>query len=390
MTLAPYAAFDPPLRALLGPGPSDVAPAVLEALARPTIGHLDPELFRALDEVRAMLRTIWGTSNAATLAISGTGTSGMEAVLANSIEPGDGVLVPVHGYFGARVADIAARCGADVVRVDGVWGKPSDVAAARAACAGRAIRTVAVVHAETSTGVRLDLAPWRALADELGAYLVVDCVTSLGCIPVELDAQGVDGAWSCSQKGLSCTPGLAPVSFSPRAVERIRARKRKVQSLYLDLPLLLDFWGEPHLYHHTLSSNLIAGLHEACRTLLEQGLAARFAQIELHSKALCAGFSALGMELVVAPEQRLPQLNVVRIPPGVDDVAVRRELLARFGIEIGGGLGAFKGNVWRVGLMGAGATQGNVLRLLVALRDVLPARAGDPLAAAGAVYDRGR
>src|SRR5688500_16140472 len=242
---SPRPSFEPPARLLLGPGPSEVAPGVLRALSQPTLGHLDPELFRAMDGTREMLREMFEAPYEATFAVSGTGTSGMEAVLVNLIEPGDGVLVPVHGYFGARVAEIAERCGASVTRVEGEWGRASDVAKARAAAAGKKLRLVAVVHAETSTGVKLDLAPWRDLARELGALLVADTVTSLGCIPIEAEANGVDAALSCTQKGLSCTPGLSPVTFSPRAVERVRGRARKVQSFYLDLTLLLDYWGGP-------------------------------------------------------------------------------------------------------------------------------------------------
>ncbi|MCC7012272.1 MAG: alanine--glyoxylate aminotransferase family protein [Planctomycetes bacterium] len=382
--------FVPPARLLLGPGPSDVAPSVLRALAAPTLGHLDPKLFEALDQIRAMLRTLFGTRNAATLAVSGTGTSGMEAVLCNLIEPGDAVLVPVHGYFGARVAEIAARCGADVVRVDGTWGRVSDVAAARVACQGRRIRVVAVVHAETSTGVREDLEAWRDLSRELGALFVADTVTSLGCIPIDADAHGLDAAWSCTQKGLSCTPGLAPVTFSERALERIRARSRKVQSFYFDLGLLLDFWGGAHAYHHTISSNLLYALHEAARLVLAEGLEQRFAQHSAASRACVAGLEALGLSLLVEEAQRLPQLLAVRIPSDVPDVSVRTRLLQDFGIEIGGGLGPFKGQLWRVGLMGHGATRRNVTTLLAALGACLRAEGfqprGDGVAAAERVF----
>jgi alanine-glyoxylate transaminase/serine-glyoxylate transaminase/serine-pyruvate transaminase len=376
---------------LLGPGPSDVAPSVSRALAAPTIGHLDPRLFDALDEIRAMLRTLFGTRNAATLAISGTGTSGMEAVLCNLIEPGETVLVAVHGYFGARVAEIAARSGAQVVRVDGEWGRPSDVQAARAACVGKKIALVAVVHAETSTGVRQNLAPWRDLARELGALLVADTVTSLGCIAIDVDLHGVDGAWSCTQKGLSCTSGLSPVTFSERALQRIQARSRKVQSFYFDLGLLLDYWGGAHSYHHTISSNLITGLHEAARLAVGEGVAARFERHATISRACAAGLEALGLRLLVAENDRLPQLLAVCVPDNVADVAVRTRLLEHFGIEIGGGLGPLKGKLWRIGLMGHGATRRNVLALLAALGACLRAQdfapRGDGIAAAETVFD---
>ncbi len=374
-------AFMPPQRLLLGPGPSPVAPSVLRALSLPTVGHLDPELFIAMDEIRANLRGIFGTQNPATFAISGTGTSGMEAVLANLIEPGDGVLVATHGYFGARVAEIAARCGGDVIRVDGEWGKPSDPQRARDAARGKSIQVVAVVHAETSTGVRQELAPWRDLAAEHGALLCVDAVTSLGCIPIEVDANGVDGIWSCTQKGLSSTPGLAPVSFSPRAVERVRARKTPVRSFYFDLRLLLDFWDAPHAYHHTISSNLLYGLHEATRLVLEEGLAARFERHERVAAAFRESASRIGLEAFVEEGARLPQLTTLRIPGGVDDLRVRTRMLAEHGIEIGGGLGALKGKLWRVGLMGHGAVESNAQRCCEALAQLLESeRAAAPRA----------
>lgn len=364
-------AFEPPHRLLLGPGPSPVAPSVLRALSRTTIGHLDPQLFVAMDEIRANLRQLFGASHPATFAVSGTGTSGMEAVLCNLIEPGDGVLVAVHGYFGARIAEIAARCGAEVTTVEGAWGEPSDPARARAAAAGKPIRLIAVVHAETSTGVRQELAPWGELARELGALLCVDAVTSLGCLPIEAERVGVDGIWSCTQKGLSSTPGLSPVSFSPRAVARVRARRRPVQSFYLDLQLLLGFWDAPHGYHHTISSNLLYGLHEATRLALEEGLEARFARHERVSRDFLARAGRIGLEPLVAPAARLPQLTTLRIPQGVDDARVRSRMLLEQGIEIGGGLGALKGRVWRVGLMGYGATEENAQHCAAALEALL-------------------
>lgn len=372
----PQPAFTPPERLLLGPGPSPVAPSVLRALSLSTVGHLDPSLFAAMDEIRANLRQLFGTQNEATLAISGTGTAGMEAVLCNLIEPGDGVLVASHGYFGARIAQIARRCGAELTHVEEEWGRASDPQRAREAARGKSIRVVAVVHAETSTGVRQDLAPWSALARELGALLCVDAVTSLGCLPIDVDAHGVDGIWSCTQKGLSSTPGLAPVSFSARAVERMRGRRNAVQSFYLDLGLLLEFWNAPHGYHHTISSNLLYGLHEATRLVLEEGLNARFERHQRVSRA----FLELARELELAPfvdeALRLPQLTTLRIPQGVDDVALRKRMLLEHGIEIGGGLGALKGRIWRVGLMGHGASEANARRCAQALGALLGSRSG--------------
>jgi alanine-glyoxylate transaminase/serine-glyoxylate transaminase/serine-pyruvate transaminase len=369
------APLDVPQRVLLGPGPSDVAPAVLAALAKPTLGHLDPLVLRAMDELAGMLRALYRTSNEWTFATSGTGTSGMEACLANLIRRGERVLVLAHGYFGQRMAEIARRCGAEVTVVESAWGTSSDVGRARDAAAGGRFALVCAVHAETSTGVLQDLRPLRALADELGALLVVDAVTSLGCVPLEVDAWGIDAVYSCSQKGLSCTPGLSPVSFSPRAVARIRERAATSPTFYLDAGLLMDYWSGPRGYHHTASSNLYCALHEAARLALVEGLEARWERHARLGAELAAGLAALGLELGVAAPQRLPQLTVVRIPEGVDDLAVRRALLERFGLEIGGGLGAFKGRVWRIGLMGAGASARNVALVLAALRDVLGRRA---------------
>lgn len=369
--MKPPRALEVPGRVLLGPGPSDVAPSVLSALGKPTLGHLDPCVLAAMDELRAMLRALYRTENAWTFATSGTGTSGMEATLVNLIRPGDRVLVAVHGYFGKRLVDIAGRCGAEVTAVEGTWGRPSDPADLRAAAKGREFALVCVVHAETSTGVLQDLAPVRALADELGALLLVDAVTSLGCVPLEVDAWGVDAIYSCSQKGLSCTPGLSPVSFSARAAERIRARPSPPASFYLDAGLLMDYWDGPRGYHHTASSNLYYALHEAARLALEEGLEARWARHREMGERLARGLEALGLELLVPAGERLPQLTTVRIPAGVDDGRVRARLLADYGIEIGGGLGPFKGQVWRIGLMGSGASGRNVTLCLAAIEAAL-------------------
>ena len=369
----PVQPFTPPERLLLGPGPSPVAPSVLRALALPTIGHLDPKLLEAQDQLAGMLRPIFGTQNASTLAISGTGTAGMEACLVNLLEPGDVALIAVGGYFGARLVDIAGRCGARVIAVEHEWGRPADIAALRKAAAGQRVNLLGVVHAETSTGVRQDLAPVAELARELGALLVVDAVTSLGCLPVELDRHGVDAAYSCSQKGLSCVPGLSPVSFSARALERIGARKRKVASFYLDLELLLRFWAGERGYHHTISSNLIAALHEAARLVQVEGLDARFARHERIGAALRTGLRAMGLSLFVGDADALPQVTAVNIPAGVDDLRVRKRLLGEFGVEISGGLGAQKGRLWRIGMMGGGANPRHVMIVLDALAQSLRA-----------------
>lgn len=375
-----FAPLSPPQRVLLGPGPSEIAPSVLRALSKPTVGHLDPEMLAAMDEVRSMLRLVYGTRNEWTLAVSGTGTSGMESTLVNLLRPGDEVLVGIVGYFGKRLVDIAERCGAKVTVHEGEWGRPLDLDDLRAAAGGRKYRLVAVVHSETSTGVLQELEGFRALADELGAMLLVDAVTSLGCVPLEVDALGIDAVYSCSQKGLSCTPGLSPVSFSETAREAASGREDRAASFYLDANLLMDYWSGRRGYHHTASSNLFYGLHEALRLVLEEGLERRHARHVVHGRALAAGLEAMGLELVVPAADRLPQLTAVRIPDGVEDAKVRKRLLADFDLEIGGGLGPFAGQVWRIGLMGAGSTKKNVVLCLAALRAALVQegfRAGD-------------
>ena len=367
----PIPCFITPERLLLGPGPSPVAPSVLRALAQPTIGHLDPLLLELQDQSSGFLRTIFGTQNPWTIALSGAGTSGMEAVLVNLIEPGNVVVVAVGGYFGARLVDIAERCGANVIAVEHEWGRPADIARLRQACAGQKVDLLCAVHAETSTGVRQELAPLAELARETGALLVIDAVTSLGCLPVELDRHGVDAAYSCSQKGLSCVPGLSPVTFSPRAVERIGRRKLKVASFYLDMNLLMRFWAGERGYHHTLSSNLLVALHEACRLVQAEGLAQRIERHARVGRALRAGVRAMGLSLLVPDADALPQVCAIRIPDNIDDLRVRKRLLAEYGIEISGGLGAQKGRLWRVGMMGSGASLRNVVLVLEALAHAL-------------------
>lgn len=388
MTAAPT--FHPPSRVLMGPGPSDVPASVLEALAKPTIGHLDPVFLQLLDETKSMLRRVMGTQNELTMPMSGTGSSGMETCIVNVVEPGDRVLVGVHGVFGQRMADVARRAGAEVVAVETPWGRALDVDALRKAAQGRAFKLVCMVHAETSTGALTPIAPFRALADELGALLLVDAVTSLGGLALDMDAVGADLVYSGTQKCLSCPPGLSPVSLSARATQALSARKAPVQSWYLDLGLIARYWGGERLYHHTAPINMLYALHEALRLVLEEGLEARFARHRLHSEALAAGLSALGLELVVPPAERLAPLTLVRIPDGIDDARVRSALLTLYGLEIGGGLGAFKGRAWRIGLMGASATRRHVMLCLTALEDVLRREGykarGSALEAAAAVY----
>jgi alanine-glyoxylate transaminase / serine-glyoxylate transaminase / serine-pyruvate transaminase len=389
MSLPLPSALNPPTRVLLGPGPSDVAPSVLGALAKPTLGHLDPAFLGIMDEVRDMLRAAFGTRSELTIPMSGTGSAGMETCFVNLIEPGDRVLVGVNGVFGTRMAEVARRCGAQVTEVTGPWGRAFDGDQLRAGAEGD-YDVVAVVHAETSTGVLQDLAPARQVADERGALLLVDCVTSLGGYELNLDDQGVDAAYSGTQKCLSCPPGLAPITFSARAQERLAARKTPVQSWYLDLSLISNYWGEDRAYHHTAPINMLYGLHEALRLVLEEGLPARRERHRLNAAALVAGLQAMGLEPRVPAAERLAPLTAVAVPDGVDDGRARRFLLEQFGVEIGGGLGPMKGNTWRIGLMGSGSTRRNVSLCLSGLRAALEDQGADvpddPLAAAAKVY----
>ena len=382
--------FSPPTRVLMGPGPSEVPASVLEALGKPTVGHLDPVFLAMLDEVRAMLRGAFGTSHELTLPMSGTGSFGMETCLVNLIEPGDRVLVAVNGVFGERLCEVARRAGAEVTAANSPWGRALDVDGMRKAAQGRPHKLVCMVHAETSTGALSPLPPVRELANELGALLVVDAVTSLGGLAVDVDACGVDAVYSGTQKCLSCPPGLSPVSFSDRARSVLMARKQPVQSWYADLSLIAKYWGGERAYHHTAPINMLYALHEALRLVHAEGLEKRFARHQLHARALWAGLDALGLTLPVPVEERLPPLTLVNVPEGVDDAALRKSLLQDYGLEIGGGLGAFKGRAFRIGLMGASCSRKHVMLCLAALTDVLR-RAGhrgsdDALAAAASLY----
>ncbi len=361
-------------RLLLGPGPSNAHPRVLSAMARPLLGHLDPEFLALVDEVQASLRQLFATSNPLTIPLSTTGSGGMEACLANLLEPGDRALVGVAGVFGERMCEVASRIGAEVSRVDAEPGTVLDPAAMRDAIARTKPAVVAFVHAETSTGAHQPVEEIAADARAAGALVVLDCVTSLGGLPVELDAWGIDAAYSGTQKCLSCPPGLSPASFGPRALERVRSRRRKVQSWYLDVSLLASYYGSERVYHHTAPISALFGLHEALRIVLEEGLPARIARHRDVSLGLVAGLTGLGFEPLVAAEHRLPMLTSVRLPERVQalgEAALRRRLLERHGIEVGGGLGKLAGRIWRIGLMGENARAENVDRLLAALRDEL-------------------
>jgi alanine-glyoxylate transaminase/serine-glyoxylate transaminase/serine-pyruvate transaminase len=384
----------PPSRTLLGPGPSDVHPRVLAALARPTVGHLDPFYLRIMDELQSMLREVFRTKNRMTMAISGTGSAGQEATVLNLVEPGERVLICVNGVFGGRLADMAERAGGEVTKIERPWGEVFRVADVKEALARVKPKVVALVMAETSTGA---WQPVEEIADavrEAGAMLILDTVTALGGIPVEIDRWQIDAVYSGTQKCLGCPPGLAPVSFSDRAVEKIQQRREKVRSWYLDVSMLANYWGSDRVYHHTAPINMTYALHEALRVLLEEGLDACFARHRKNYEALKAGLAAIGIEYATQPGCELPQLNAVRIPVGVDDLAVRKALLERFGIEIGAGLGAFKGKVWRIGLMGYSSRSANVLLLLSALEQLLAEQGhrfdhGASIAAANARFQSG-
>ena len=365
--------LNPPQRVLMGPGPSDVDPAVLRAMAAPTIGHLDPAFLGVMDQTKGMLRQLFGTENALTMPMSGTGSAGMETLMVNLIEPGDRVLVGVNGVFGARMVELASRCRAQVVVAERPWGEAFTVEDLEQAAGGRSFKAVFLVHAETSTGVLQPLDGLRDFCDTVGAFLAIDCVTSLAGLPVELDRWGVDAAYSGTQKCLSAPPGLSPVSLSDRAFASVMSRSTPVQSWYLDLTLIHRYWDEnTRAYHHTAPINTIYALHEACRLALEEGLESRFARHRRLGAALAEGLVDLGLNLPVSPELRLPQLTVVEVPEGVDDKAVRGRLIHEFGLEIGGGLGAFAHRRWRIGLMGSACTERNVLFCLAALKEVLP------------------
>ncbi len=390
MTAIPIA-VSPPVRTLMGPGPSDIHPRVLAALARPTVGHMDPYYLRIMDELQAMLREVFRTKNRMTMAISGTGSAGQEATVLNLVEPGERVLVCVNGVFGGRLADMAERAGGEVTKIERPWGEVFTVAEVKEALARVKPKVVAIVLAETSTGAWQPIDEIAAAVRDAGAMLILDTVTALGGIPVEIDKWQIDAVYSGTQKCLSCPPGLAPVSFSDRAVEKILKRREKVRSWYLDVSLIANYWGGDRVYHHTAPINMTYALHEALRLVLEEGLEACFARHRRNHDALKAGLAAIGIEYATQPGHALPQLNAVRIPAGVDDAAVRSALLERFGIEIGAGLGAFKGKVWRIGLMGYASRETNVLLLLAALEQLLSEQGhrfqhGAGVAAANAVY----
>ncbi|MCB1689842.1 MAG: alanine--glyoxylate aminotransferase family protein [Halioglobus sp.] len=388
--------FYPPQRTLMGPGPSDVSARVLGALARPTIGHLDPMFLKLMDEIKELLQFAFQTGNALTLPVSAPGSAGMEACFVNLVSPGDKVIVCQNGVFGGRMKENVERCGGIAVMVEDAWGEPVSLDKVEAAFDDHPDAAIlAFVHAETSTGVHSDVKALCALAQRRGALSIVDAVTSLGGIEVSVDEWGVDAMYSGTQKCLSCVPGISPVTFGERAVQRIQARTHKVQSWFLDMQLVMGYWGgsSKRAYHHTAPINNLYALHESLVMLQEEGLAAAHARHRHNHLALVAGLEAMGLGMAVDAEFRLPQLNSVLIPDGVDDGALRTALLNEFDLEIGAGLGALAGKTWRIGLMGFGSNERNVVYCLNALEAILQRQGaaitpGKALTAARAVFSQ--
>lgn len=360
-----------PSRLLLGPGPSNAHPAVLQAMNTSPVGHLDPAFLALMDEIQSLLRYVWQTENPLTIAVSGTGTAAMEGTIANVTEPGDVVLIGVAGYFGNRLVDMAGRYGADVRTITKPWGQVFNLEELRHALETHRPAILALVHAETSTGARQPLEGVGDLCREFGTLLLVDTVTSLGGVPIFLDNWGVDLAYSCSQKGLGCPPGASPFTMSPRAVEKLQQRRTKVANWYLDMNLLGKYWGSERVYHHTAPINLYYALREALRLVAEEGLANCWQRHQKNVEYLWDGLEDLGLSLHVEREFRLPTLTTVCIPEGLDGKVIARQLLNEHNIEIGGGLGELAGKVWRVGLMGFNSRKESVDQLLEALRQVL-------------------
>ena len=364
-------AFQAPNRLLLGPGPSNAAPSVLRAMSQPLLGHLDPLFVGMMEEIKVMLRQVFLTKNEMTFPVSGTGSAGMEFCLVNLLEPGDEAVVCVNGYFGARLAEIADRCGARVTKVEAPWGKVIEPQQVADVLKSARPKLVAVVQAETSTGVLNPIEEISRIVHQAGALLVVDAVTSLGASPLKMDDWQVDAVYSCTQKGLSAPPGLAPVSLGPRAMEAATKRKRKVQSWYLDVNLLSSYWGQERVYHHTAPISMNYALHEALRLVVQEGLEARWRRHEQNHLALKRGLEAMKLEIASQAGHQLWQLNAISVPAGVDEAAVRKRLLEEFNIEVGAGLGPLKGKIWRVGLMGENSRPEVVETFLSALKKVL-------------------
>ncbi len=366
--------FNPPVRTLMGPGPSDVHPRILEALSRPTIGHLDPAFITMMDELKELLQYAFQTKNALTMPVSAPGSAGMETCFVNLVEPGDKVIVCQNGAFGGRMKENVERSGGIAVMVEDVWGEAIDIVKLEDTLKANAdAKIVAMVHAETSTGAQSDVASLVKLASAHGCLTIVDAVTSLGGTPLKVDEWGIDAIYSGSQKCLSCTPGLSPVSFSERALDKVRNRQTRVQSWFMDLNLVMGYWGTgaKRAYHHTAPINALYSLHEALVILQEEGLENAWTRHHKNHLTLKAGLEAMGLTFIVKEADRLPQLNAVSIPAGVDDAVVRSRLLNEYNLELGAGLGALAGKVWRIGLMGHSSRAENILLCVGALESVL-------------------
>lgn len=363
--------LDVPPRLLLGPGPSNAHPRVLQALGMRQVGHLDPTFIHLMDDVQELLRYAWQTSNKFVVPVSGTGSAAMEASLANMVEPGDRVLIGINGYFGHRLADMAGRYGADVRLIEKAWGEVFTLDELGAGLEEHRPTILALVHAETSTGARQPLEGVADLCRQFDALLLIDSVTSLGGVPLFLDEWGVDIAYSGSQKCLSCPPGLSPLTFGPRALDKLERRKSKVPNWYLDMSMVGKYWGSERTYHHTAPINMNYALREALRLVAEEGLETRWSRHQANAELFWQGLADIGLSCHVDAETRLPSLTTVRVPDGIDAKAVARRLLTEYNIEIAGGLGQLAGRVWRVGLMGFNSRPENVLALLAALRRVL-------------------
>ena len=366
-----YSDLNTPERILLGPGPSIVHPRVLRAMSHPLLGHLDPKFIELMNEVQDLLQYVFETSNPVTIPISGTGSAAMEAALINFIEPGDSVLIGVNGYFGERLCDMAGRYGAEVRRVERDWGDVFTIEEVEAELKKKPAKLVALVHAETSTGALQPMAGMADIIHRYGGILVMDCVTSLGGIPVEVDNWGIDVAYSGTQKCLSCPPGIGPLTASDRAMDILNNRKSQVGSWYLDLSMVGKYWGSERTYHHTAPISMNFAVREALRLVVEEGLEARFDRHRANAEIFWSGLEEMGLKLHVPRSHRLPSLSTVVVPDGVDEAFVRSELLEKYNIEIAGGLGALKGRVWRVGLMGYSSRQENITLLLGALKEIL-------------------
>jgi alanine-glyoxylate transaminase/serine-glyoxylate transaminase/serine-pyruvate transaminase len=387
--------LQPSARVLLGPGPSNIHPRVMKAMMSPVVGHLDPDFIRVMEDVKKLLRIVFQTANEITFPVSGTGSAGMETALANLIEDGDEAVVAVNGAFGERICDAAGRLGAKIHRVEAEWGRIVEPERIEAALkAANQPKLLAIVHAETSTGAYQPVKELGAMAHRYGALMVMDAVTSLGCVPVEIDRWEIDACYSCTQKGIGAPPGLAPVTLSERAMQVVRNRKHACRSWYFDVALIERYWGPDRLYHHTAPITMNYAIYEALRIVVEEGLEARFKRHQSNSAALKAGIQAMGLELAAQEGYRLPQLTAVKVPAGIDDARVRADLLRLFNIEVGAGLGVFKGKVWRIGLMGESCKRENVMLVLNAFETILASMGmeiarGAALLAADRAYNGG-